>query len=158
MIYSANEFPTNNRFALDNDIKFAIEHLIAFEQNLYSNLPQNQEQLRKVEVNDYPTLLKNFDKLPELSKEIRNFLKKESDSSKESFDLLSQILIEAAEFLYCKSQTATRDIAKKICDTLDILNRISDYLSTYPSVRSYVQIKKSDYDNWTKLVNRIDPE
>lgn len=154
MTYSVDSL-SKSQFSEDNDIKLAIKHLVAFEESLYPNLPKSQEELRKVEVNDYPTLLSNIDKLPLLSNEVVNFLNLKSDSSKESFDLLSQILIESAEFLYCKSQTSTRGIAKMVCETLDTLNSVQELLDNNLPFTDYTKTN-ANHDNWTKLVDRLE--
>lgn len=154
MTYSVDSL-SKSQFSEDNDIKLAIKHLVAFEESLYPNLPKTKTELRKVEVNDYPTLLNNIDQLPLLSNEVVNFLNLKSDSSKESFNLLSQILIESAEFLYCKSQTSTRAIAEMICETLDTLNSVQELFDNNLPFTEYTRIK-SNHDNWTKLVDRLE--
>jgi hypothetical protein len=154
MTYSVASL-SQSQFSEDHDIKLAIKHLVAFEESLYPNLPKSQDELRQVEVNDYPTLLNNIDKLPLLSNEVVNFLNLKSDSSKDSFDLLSKILIESAEFLYCKSQTSTRAIAEMICETLDTLNSVQEILDNNLPFTEHTRIK-SNHDNWTKLVDRLE--
>lgn len=157
MNYNVKSFNPSTSSELDSDCNSAIRHLVAFDESLYPNLPTDTNQLRKVEVESYLTLVNNIEKLPSLSNEVCDFLKLKSSTSSETFDLLIKMLIEAADFLYCKSQTSTRNISKMICETLDTLYSIQEIVSKDLSSDSYSSIK-SKQDTWSKLVDEIEAE